>query len=179
MDHPMSHHVASQPPPPQYTEKKSQTKSRIIEPQSYGNASWLLRRTSFTIESTPIDDGKVPDHIDRVSMTSSARSDEKTRLRNVLARLGNKQAEENLTDTRSIDTTSGPFDASSQYGTTVSIEAGQPSKPRTQRHHEMKGLEQAASMVRWNGAGRPADAWGKLAKVRHLSIYMNGCQRAY
>lgn len=29
----------------------------------------------------------------------------------------------------------------------------------------MKGLEQAASMKRWAGEGKPAEAWGKLIKV--------------
>jgi len=162
------HSITSPLPPPQYTEKKLQTKSRVVEPQNYGNGSWLVRRTSFTVESTPINDGKVPEQIDRASLTSSAKSDEKKRLRNVLAKWGNRQAEENHGDGRSIENTSDPFEASSQYGTTVSIEAGSSSKPRVQRHHELKGLEQAASMLRWPGAGRPADAWGKLAKVKAI-----------
>jgi len=162
--------ITSPLPPPQYTEKKSQTKSRVVEPQNYGNGSWVVRRTSFTIESTPINDGKVSEHVDRISLTSSAKSDEKKRLRNVLSKWGNRQAEEINGDGRSIENTSDPFDASSQYGTTVSIEAGSSSKPRVQRHHEMKGLEQAASMLRWPGAGRPADAWGKLAKVKAIHL---------
>jgi len=122
--------------------------SRVVEPQNYGNGSWLVRRTSFTIESTRINDGKVPEQADRVSLTSSAKSDEKKRLRNVLAKWGNRQAEENHGDGRGIEKRSDPFEASSQYETTVSTEADSSSKPRVQRHHEMKGLEQAASMLR-------------------------------
>ena len=33
------------------------------------------------------------------------------------------------------------------------------------RLHEMKGLEQAASIKRWAGGGQPPLAWGKLRKV--------------
>jgi len=161
-------HSITSPLPPQYTEKKLQTRSRVVEPQNYGNGSWLVRRTSFTIESTPINDGKVPEQVDRVSLTSNAKSDDKKRLRNILAKWGNRQTEENQGDGRSIENKSDPFEASSQYGTTVSIEADSSSKPRVQRHHEMKGLEQAASMLRWPGAGKPADAWGKLAKVKAI-----------
>ncbi len=160
------HAIPSPLPRPQYAEKKMQTKSKVVEPQNYGNGSWLVRRTSFTVESTPINDNRVPEQTDSVSSMSSVKSDEKRRLRNVLSKWSNRQAEENHGDGKSFENKSDPFEASSQYGTTVSIEAGSSSKPRVERHHEMKGLEQAASMLRWPGAGRPADAWGKLAKVK-------------
>ena len=153
-------------PPPQYSEINLQAKSRIVEPQSSGNEGWLVRRTSFTIESTPAYNDRAVENLDQVSLTSSAKSDGKRSLRNVLSKWGINQANEKPVDGRSVETTSAPFDASSQYGTTVSIEAGSTPKPRTQRVHEMKGLEQAASMFRWDGSGRPANAWGKLAKVK-------------
>lgn len=41
-----------------------------------------------------------------------------------------------------------------------------PMKPRALPRQEMKGLEQAASVMRWPGGGKPAQAWGKLKKVR-------------
>ena len=165
MDDSKARPMVSQFPPPHYTEKRSQTKTKTVEPQSYGNGSWLVRRTSFTIESTPADGSKVGEQVDRVSMTSSAKSDEKKRLRNLLAKWSDHQTNEAHSDGRSIESSSTPYDASSRYGTTVSIEAGHSARPRTQRYHSMKGLERAASMLIWNGSGRPADAWGKLAKV--------------
>ena len=153
-------------PPPRYSETHLQIKPRVVEPESFGNGGWLVRRTSFTIESTPAYNDRAIENVDQVSLTSSAKSDGKTSLRNVLSKWGINQASEKHNDGRSIETTPAPFDASSQYGTTVSIEAGSTLKPHTQRVHEMKGLEQAASMFRWDGSGRPANAWGKLAKVK-------------
>ena len=44
----------------------------------------------------------------------------------------------------------------------------------------MRGLEQAASMKRWTGNGRPAEAWGKLIKVNTISgPQMLGVERSY
>ena len=155
------------PPPPQYNHRQSHPKSGLAETSNYGNGSWLLRRTSFTIESTPAAADNNSDNLsDQHSITSSARSEEKRRLRNVISRfakLGDEVPDDGRRS-RSSEGTAQPYDGE-RFGTTVSIEVGHNARPRTQRRHEMKGLEEAASMKRWTGSGKPADAWGKLAKV--------------
>ena len=154
-------------PPPHYTDNRSHLKSGTGKTSKYGNGSWLLRRTSFTIESAPAaaeNNGDTPS--DQLSVTSSARSEEKRRLRNVISRFG-RLGDEGAQDgrqSRSSEGTAHPWDGE-QFGTTVSIEVGHNARPRAQRRHEMRGLEEAASMKRWAGSGKPADAWGKLAKV--------------
>ncbi|KAL8827578.1 MAG: hypothetical protein Q9191_003102, partial [Dirinaria sp. TL-2023a] len=167
MDHPT---YKSRPPPPQYTDKRTHAKSGIAESSNYGNGSWLLRRTSFTIESTPATAETNNDSFsDQQSLTSSARSEEKRRLRNVISRFG-RMRDEGVADGRQSRSSEGvthPYDGE-QFGTTVSIEVGHHARPRTQRRHEMRGLEEAASMKRWSGSGKPADAWGKLAKDPEL-----------
>lgn len=151
-------------PPPHYSEKRAPSKNGVVESTNYGKGSWLVRRRSFTIESSPVsnDAETLSDHI---SVTSSQRSEEKRRLRHVISKFGKLGAEGDSGRTScSTDSTVRPYDGE-QFGTTISIEAGCRANPRTQRRHEMKGLEEAASMKRWTGAGRSADAWGKLAKV--------------
>ena len=155
------------PPPPQYNQKRSHPTSGLAETSNSGNGSWLLRRTSFTIESTPAAADNNSDKLsDQLSITSSARSEEKRRLRNVISRFGRLGDE--LPDdgrrSRSSEGTAQPYDGE-RFGTTVSIEVGHNARPRTQRRHEMKGLEEAASMKQWTGSGKPAGPWGKLAKV--------------
>ena len=80
-----------------------------------------------------------------------------------MGKLG-RQSEESSSTWRSSEDLAQTFDAI-PFGTTVSIEAAQPVKAREQQLYEMKGLQQAASMKRWAGEGRPAVAWGKLIKV--------------
>lgn len=125
---------------------------------SYGNAPWLLKRTSITVERTCWRDDV---SFDQVSTCSTAKGDEKLAMRGFnRSRFGSREIND-FNDGESVD--SPPPDYV-QFGTVVSIEAS----PPLQRRHEMKGLEQAASMKRWAGDGRPAEAWGKLIKVRTM-----------
>lgn len=170
MDH---RNYKARSPPPHYTDKRSHAETSITETSNYGNGSWLLRRTSFTIESTPAAAETNSDSLsDQQSVTSSARSEEKRRLRNVISRFG-RMGDEGVPDgrqSRSSQDTAHPYDGE-HFGTTVSIEVGHRPRPRTQRRHELRGLEEAASMKRWSGSGKPADAWGKLAKVCLAEIF--------
>lgn len=141
-------------PPPKYTKAAAQADEKITDTQPYRHSPWVVQRTSVMVESTPLYD----DHrSDVVSMTSSTRSTEKRAIRKVLRRLGNGHSAEQLDDEKSI------YDQgdASTFGTQVLIEGGNPKRQRI----EMKGLEQAASMKRWIGAGKLAEAWGKLVKV--------------
>ena len=145
--------------PPQYTEvppsmdEKIHDQSRIVPMPSM---PWVVQRTSVTVESTPLYD----DHrsgSDVVSISSSTNSNEKRGVRSMLSRIGPRQARGSI-DCGSMS--DQPFD-SIAYGTEVTIEGGNPKLQRL----EMKGLEQAASMKRWTGNGKSAEAWGKLVKV--------------
>ena len=141
--------------------------SKLAEPSGHGNAPWLLKRTSITVETTSWRD-------DSSSTYSGTRADEKGAIRNLIkTRFGGNKEYEALDDGKSVEPS--PYD-SVQFGTVVSIEASHP----LQQRHEMKGLEQAASMKRWTGDGRPAEAWGKLIKVNSISEHkMLGIERSY
>ena len=147
-------------PPPIYTETTAQIDNKADAPKSHSHSPWVVQRTSVTVESTPLYD----DHrSDVVSMTSSTRSNEKRAIRKVLTRLGKGQCAESKEEEKSI------YDGDSFiFGTQVLIEGGNPKRYRL----EMKGLEQAASMKRWEGDGKPAEAWGKLMKVRGSGFEM-------
>ena len=97
-------------------------------------------------------------------------------LRNLLTKFGNKAAEDQSDDGK-ITGDVGRHE-SSDFGTTVLIEAAQPPKVQKRERHQMKGLEQAASMKRWLGNGNPAEPWGKLAKVNsYISLAIDDTVR--
>ncbi len=158
-------------PPPQYPEATSQRDLKVVDNSDYSHSPWLLRRTSIHIESTPNEawqDDK-PSHRDIAPSIKS--NDEKKALRNLLTKIGNRTAEDQSEDGRT-DRDVGQAHNSADFGTRVFIEAVQPQKVQMRKRHEMKGLEQAASMKRWPGNGLPAEPWGKLAKVHPLSILL-------
>ena len=131
---------------------------KLSEPMTHSNAPWLLKRTSIPVASTSWPD----DNSDQLSTCSTTGGSEKLAIRSLIkTKFGNRDFDD-FDDGRSLG--NSPYD-SVQFGTIVSIEASQP----LERRHEMKGLEQAASMKRWTGDGRPAEAWGKLVKVRSFN----------
>lgn len=148
------------PLPPHYDEVTGQTDIKTGEQPSYGHSPWLLRRTSIRVESTPNE----AYYDDRSSNRdpSIKSNDEKGAIRNLMTRFGSRQGEELIEEGKSF---MSQGQDQYEFGTKVSIEASNPLKAQTRQRHEMKGLEQAASVKRWPGGGSPAEAWGKLAKV--------------
>ncbi|KAL8935508.1 MAG: hypothetical protein Q9216_005386 [Gyalolechia sp. 2 TL-2023] len=138
----------------------------------FEQGAFLLRKTEITVKSAPAEAFSDDQSSDQASICSTVR--EERRGRSVLGRFSSRtSAEQNSihsNDWRSSEDLSKTFDPL-PLGTTVSIEAAQPVKVSEQKLHEMKGLEQAASMKRWAGEGRPADAWGKLMKDPELWDY--------
>ena len=155
------------PPPPQYTEATAQTDVKVVDDSNYSHSPWLLRRTSIHVESTPNEAWQDNNSSHREIAPSIKSNDEKKALRNLLTKFGNKVAEDQSDDGK-INGDVGRHE-SSDFGTTVLIEAAQPPKVQKRERHQMKGLEQAASVKRWPGNGNPAEPWGKLAKV---SLYI-------
>ena len=135
-------------PPPRYAEATSPRNSRLSEQSTktvnFHQGPWLLRRTSIVIESEPSDDRS----LSRISTTSTERYAKNP--------CGRKQ-----TNLSQAWHSPQPFDMG--FGVKVSIEAG--NNHIKDRKHDMKGLEQAASVQRWPGGNRPGEAWGKLSKV--------------
>ena len=119
------------------------------------------------MESTLAEPSRDDQSSGRVSICSTVQDEH--RGRSLFNRYNNRQSEERSSirssDWWSSDDLAKPIEPL-PFGTTISIEAAQPVKALEQKLHEMKGLEQAASMKRWAGTGHPADAWGKLMKVR-------------
>lgn len=130
----------------------------------FGQGAFLLKRTEISIESAPAEPFNDDHSSDRASTCSTTRGDN-IQLRNLSGPYTKRESEESSSIWRSSEDLNKPFETI-QFGTTVSIEAAQPVKAREQQLHEMKGLQQAASMRRWAGEGRAAEAWGKLMKVR-------------
>ena len=157
------------PPPPQYTEAIAQRDVKVVDDPHYGHSPWLLRRTSIHVESTPNEAWQDDNSFHRESAPSVKSNDEKKALRNVLARFGSKPAEDRIEDGRTSRDVGRPQD-SCDFGTRVVIEAAQTVNVRIRERHAMKGLEQAASVKRWPGNGKPSEPWGKLAKV---NLYTN------
>ena len=152
------------PPPPQYTEAAAQTDGKGAEKSNFDHSPWLLRRTSIHVESTQNDAWQDAKSSHQAVAPSVRSNDEKKALRSLLNRFGNKLADDRVEYGRSHQDL-GHFRDSSDFGTRVFIEAVQPSKAQRWKRHEMKGLEQAASMKRWPGYGDPVEPWGKLVKV--------------
>ena len=151
------------PTPPPY-EAPTPRDIKAADDTDYSHSPWLLRRTSIHVETTQNEAWQDDSSSHRGIAPSLKSNDEKKALRNLLTKFGNKTAEEKSDDSRSFRDLSQPHD-SSDFGTRVFIEAAQPAKVRTWEHHEMKGLQQAASVKRWAGSGELAEPWGKLAKV--------------
>lgn len=170
------------PAPPDYTDiasiKSKSSNRNVKDRNSKGNADtlnsaaspWLVRRTSIHVSSEaaePFDNDK--ESISQTSTATSRWSDKDGGLRNRLFKYGHGRNQESIGNTSS----KSPWqqtDTSSDtgFGTTVSIEAVRVNKTKAQRRYDMKGLEQAASVKRWAGGGRPGEAWGKLQKVSQL-----------
>ena len=157
------------PSPPHYTEATAPRDEKVFDNSTYSHSPWLLRRTSIHVESTHNEAWQDDSSSHHGTAPSVRSNDEKKALRNLLTKFGNKPAEDQSEDGKS-QRDLGQFHDSSDFGTRVFIEAGQPSKVQTRRRHEMKGLEQAASVKRWPGHGKPAEPWGKLAKVNSHSV---------
>ena len=153
------------PPPPRYEAPTQKRDVEAADDTDYSHSPWLLRRTSIHVETTQNEAWQDDSSSSHRGIAPSLKSnDEKKALRSLLTKFGNRAAEEQSDDGRSFRDLSQPHD-SSDFGTRVFIEAAQPAKIRSWEHHEMKGLEQAASVKRWSGSGEPAEPWGKLAKV--------------
>lgn len=160
--------LQSVPPPPQYTEATAQSDVKVVDNSNYSHSPWLLRRTSIHVESTPNEAWQDDSSSHREVAPSIRSNDEKKRLRNLLTKFGNRLAEDHQSEDGSTYRVAGQPHDSSDFGTRVLIEAAQPLKVQTGKRHEMKGLEQAASVKRWPGNGNPAEPWGKLAKDPEL-----------
>ena len=152
------------PHPPHYTEAAAPGDEKVIYKHNFGHSPWLLRRTSIHVESTQ-NEAWQDDNSSHQEIAPSIRSnDEKKALRNLLTRFGNRSGEDQSEHGRTL-LDLGQLHDSSDFGTRVFIEAAQPPKAQAWKRHEMKGLEQAASVKRWPGNGSPPEPWGKLAKV--------------
>lgn len=106
---------------------------------------------------------------DRASTCTTVR-DEK-RGRSMLGKFGSRHSDEQSSLHSSIQQSSEDLNTifdPSFFATTVSIQAAKPAKAYEQKLHEMRGLKQAASVRRWAGGGKPAEAWGKLMKVSRM-----------
>ncbi|KAL6714790.1 hypothetical protein ACLMJK_007050 [Lecanora helva] len=154
------------PPPPRYSEEQgipdATANPKTNDDANYKHGPWLLKKTSVHVESTP--SNVLDDNLSGHVSISTTRSDEKRPTRNLLSKIGRQPTSDKIhEDGISI---SDSHEAS-LFGTTVSIEAARPRKLPT-KQREMKGLEQAASVKRWAGDGKPAEPWGKLIKDPEL-----------
>ena len=156
------------PSPPCYTEKRispvPNTNPKANEDVNYTHRPWLLKKTSVHVESTP--SNVLEDNLSDHSSITTTRSDEKRAVRNLLSRFGRQTSGDERPDDRASVADSHE---TSLFGTTVSIEAGHSKRSQT-KQRELKGLEEAASVKRWVGDGKPAEAWGKLAKVSSSAV---------
>ncbi|KAL8919366.1 MAG: hypothetical protein Q9208_006819 [Pyrenodesmia sp. 3 TL-2023] len=149
-------------------ESTAASESGAEEQGFFGQGAFLLKTTEVTVESSVAESFTDDQSSDRASTCSTVR-DEK-RGRGILGKLGSRQSDEQSSlrcSLRSSEDLNTNLDRQ-PLGTTVSIQAAQPAKGCEQKLHEMKGLEQAASVKRWAGGGKPAEAWGKLMKDPEL-----------
>ena len=153
-------HVQSQPstskysPPPRYT-ANAEPNPRMLDQYDSAKGQGLMRRTSIRIESTPAADDYDEPPCRSYIYGPDGDSEQRRKMKKLGKKVGNKQAEAHYEH-------SGNMHADSR--SEISIQESQPARTWAERH-EMRGLEQAASMKRWPGRGRPAEAWGKLRKV--------------
>lgn len=159
---------AALPPPPRY-ETIEERDVKVVDNSDYSHSPWLLRRTSIHVESTHNEAWQDDSSSHRETAPSLRSNPEKKALRNLLNGFGIKPVDDQSEDGRSCREL-GQLQDPSDFGTRVFIEAAQPAKVQKWEYHEMKGLEQAASVKRWPGSGNLAEPWGKLAKV---SSYVN------
>ncbi|KAI4280709.1 MAG: hypothetical protein L6R38_004237 [Xanthoria sp. 2 TBL-2021] len=136
----------------------------------FGQGAFLLKKTEISVHSEPAASSSDDQSSDRASITSTARDER--RGQSIRTTFNNRASDERDSIHSSVwrsseDLPKLPYD-SQPLGTTVSIEAAQPAKAYEQKMQVMKGLEQAASMKRWAGEGKPAEAWGKLIKDPEL-----------
>ncbi|KAL8994709.1 MAG: hypothetical protein Q9169_005394 [Polycauliona sp. 2 TL-2023] len=136
----------------------------------FGQGAFLLKKTEISVHSEPAGPPIDDQASDRASIASTVRDDR--RVRSIRTATSNRPSDEGDSIHSSVwrsseDLHKLPFDPQ-PFGTTVSIEAAQPTKAYEQRMQVMKGLEQAASVKRWAGDGKPAEAWGKLIKDPEL-----------
>lgn len=154
------------PPPPQYTpplypetRPSSQIDTKNGDQSFFGP---IQRRVSILVESSAASETPFSSSS---NLSTNSRGDEKSALRTLLTKFGSRQNEQLGDDApRTIEDICSAFNLA-QFGTKVSIEASYPINPHIQRHQIIRGLEQAASVKRWVGGGKPAEAWGKLMKV--------------
>lgn len=132
----------------------------------FGQGAFLHKKIEFSVHSELAAHSSDDQSSDRASTRSTIR--EESRGRSIRDTIGNRHSNEqssiHSSAWRSSDDLATSFDPQ-PFGTTVSIEATQPVKANEPKLHKMQGLEQAASMKRWAGEGKPAEAWGKLIKV--------------
>ena len=177
------------PDPPEYTNvnplrgptSNDKDRNSKASPNQYNstNGAWLLRRTSIQVSSEPaepFDNDK--ESVSELSTATTKRSSEKDGgLRKKLFKQGQGHTKnaESISDVRSVSSWQRTEAFDTGFGTKVFIEAGRPRKEEQERQYDMKGLEQAASVKRWGGGGKPGEAWGKLQKVcqctHETSIY--------
>ncbi|KAL9633002.1 MAG: hypothetical protein Q9204_003576 [Flavoplaca sp. TL-2023a] len=142
------------------------------EDQGYfGQGAFLLKKTEISVHSEPAAPSNDDQSSDRASIATTVRDDR--RDQSLRTTFSNRASDEQDSIHSSVwrsseDLPKLPFDPQ-PFGTTVSIEAAQPTRINEQKMQAMKGLEQAASMKRWAGDGKPAEAWGKLIKVTCVS----------
>ena len=139
-----------------------------INRNHFNQGAFLLKKTEISVESEVVESLSNGRFSDQASISSSR--DEK-RGRSIFGKSNDSQCDDRSSihsgAWRSSEDLAKNFDSLS-FGTTVSIEAAPAVKACEQRLHEMRGLEQAASMKRWAGDGKPAEAWGKLSKVSRM-----------
>ena len=138
-------------------------KSDANDLPDFGYSPWLVSQTSVTIESLPANHQSDTRSLSQVSTTSSGKNGQRPAARK-LSRSATKVTKIQG-DAGNQIRESGPYHGAAEYGTSVTIEAGKLTKDSIRHHQEMKGLEHAASIQQWSGAGQPAKAWGKLNKV--------------
>ena len=172
------------PPPPEYTTVNPLTSPRggdkdrgskaPANQHKHSNSAWLLRRTSIQVSSEPAE----PFDNDRESVSQLSTATTKRSLENdggfrkKLFRQGQGHTKnaESIGEVRSAESWQRTEAFDTGFGTKVCIEAGHPRKEKSERQYDMKGLEQAASVKRWGGGGKPGEAWGKLQKVCQHAI---------
>ena len=133
--------------------------------QHCNHSPWLLRRTSVQVSSESSEPHCIGDSV-KTAHTQTCVDQDKRGLRTRLAKLsGNPGSGNSDTGHTALQFEVYQGHEAGNFGTTVTIQAVQPSQDKCRDRHEMKGLEQAASVKRWPGGGKPSEAWGKLMKV--------------
>ncbi|KAL8670472.1 MAG: hypothetical protein Q9168_004996 [Polycauliona sp. 1 TL-2023] len=136
----------------------------------FGQGAFLLKKTEISVHSEPAAPSIDDQSSDRASIASTVRDER--RVRSIHTTFSSRPSDDQDSCHSSLwrsseDLPKLPFDPQ-PFGTTVSIEAAQPTKAYEQKLQVMKGLEQAASVKRWAGNGKPAEVWGKLIKDPEL-----------